>query len=93
MKDLSLYIKENIDIDNIIYKVDSWFQSDENGLSAFNSFCSKCREQHRVDDNELETFYNSFNRSKEFVDYINDNIDDGEVDYKDAFCNIVKSFL
>lgn len=93
MKDLSYYIKESIDIDNMRYKVDSWFQSDSNGLSNFDSFCSKCREQHRVDNDELETFYNSFNRSKEFVDYINDNIEGDEVDYKDAFCNIVKSFL
>lgn len=93
MKDLSKYIKESVDVENIKFKVSSWFRNNEIGRADFEDFCKKCTEQHRIDLESLDNYYNSFNNKKEFVDFINDDVNDTEtIDYKDAFMNIIKQY-
>lgn len=96
---LSDFIKNNrqvlegqIDVENLSYKIDSWFQKDTQTKEKWNSFIEKCTSNHKVDDDELDNFYSSFSSSKQFVDYINDNVNynDNEVNYKDQFMNIVR---
>lgn len=95
MKSLSKYILESlddtIDVDNMSIKIRTWFNGNETGLLDFNSFVTSCKEEHKVDTDKLNEFISSFNKEKEFVDFINDDIEGIQTtDYTDAFMNIVR---
>lgn len=96
MKSLSKYILESldstIDIDNINVKVRSWFDGNKTGFNDFTLFVTSCKENHKVDTDKLNEFISSFNKEKEFVDFINDDIEGTQTtDYTDAFTNIIRT--
>lgn len=95
MKSLTKYILESlddtIDVDNMSIKIRTWFNRNKTGLLDFNSFVTSCKEEHKVDTDKLNEFISSFNKEKEFVDFINDDIEGTQTtDYTDAFMNIVR---
>lgn len=79
-----------IDTENLHYKIESWFNAKPIEKQQWDSFCNTCKANHHIDMDELEEYYNNFGSSKAFVDYINDNISNDEVNYKDMFMNIVR---
>lgn len=93
MKSLSNYILEQLDIENINVKVGSWFRSDEASRKKFDDFVINCKANHKIASDELDEYYSTFTNSKEFVDFINDDIDGiNTSDYKDSFINIIRQY-
>lgn len=86
------YITEQLDNNNLSFKIGSWFKNDEDALGQFTSFCASCREKHGIDEDALKAYYDGFTDADGFVDYVNDNIGQEEPDYYDAFRNIVRAF-
>lgn len=86
------YISEQLDNDNLRFKISSWFSGDADACERFNTFCDDCKMKHGVDEDALREYYNSFADADGFVDYVNDNIGQEEADYYDAFKNIVRAF-
>lgn len=85
-------LEGQIDEKNLQFKIDSWFQRDKQSKEKWNNFIEKCTSNHQINNEELDNFYDSFSSSKQFVDYINDNVsyNDNEVNYKDQFINIIR---
>lgn len=84
-------LDDTLDTDNINYKLRSWFRDDTTGYTQFVSFVDSCKKAHRVDIETARIYYSSFNKVKEFVDFINDDIEHTETeDYVDTFINIVR---
>lgn len=85
-------LEGQVDTENIQFKIDSWFSKDEQSREKWNSFIKKCTNNHKIDETELENYYNDFSSSKQFVDYIKDNVGyyDNEINYKDQFIQIVR---
>lgn len=91
MKSLGNYILEHLDVENIKAKVGSWFRSDEAGRKKFDDFVINCRSNHKIDTSELDDYYSAFTNSKEFVDFVNDDINGtNTADYRDSFMNIIR---
>ena len=93
MKDLKEFILESIDINNLNFKIKSWYGLDNSNYLAFTGFCNKCKEDHKINDESFNIFYNKFKDSKNFVDFINDNTDPSmvETDYKNSMYNIIRA--
>lgn len=85
-------LEGQIDEKNLQFKIDSWFQRDKQSKEKWNNFIEKCTSNHQINNEDLNNFYDSFSSSKQFVDYINDNVgyNDNEVNYKDQFLNIIR---
>ena len=91
MKSLSNYILEQLDVENIKVKVGSWFRSDEAGRKKFDDFVINCKTNHKIAPEELDEYYSTFTNCREFVDFVNDDINGtNQTDYRDSFMNIIR---
>jgi hypothetical protein len=65
MKSLTNLIKESLDIDNMYYKINVYFQKDANQLELFNKLKF---------DNDIDNAINNGFDIKTFVDFVYDDI-------------------
>lgn len=81
MKELSSYIQEDLDAENMQWKVDNWKrQCNPEQLTAFNDLCKNSKNAH-----DIQTFKELVDKAnidfKSLVDSVNDNVDGDNVDY------------
>jgi hypothetical protein len=69
MKSLTNLLKESLDIDNIYYKINVYFQKDANQLELFN----KLKIDNDI-DNDIDNAINNGFDIKTFVDFVYDDI-------------------
>lgn len=89
-------LKTYIDSENLRYKIQTWVGTDNKEADELFKFVSVCKEKHCIDKNIFDDYYANFKDSKQFVDFMNDNVDRNEdniPDYKDAFMNIMKGYI
>lgn len=98
MKSITTFLTEAIDTENLRYKIQTWYADDVEGKESFNNYINKCKEEHRVNPESFSSYYDEFeslNKTgvKAFVDFVNDNVGDGsmEYDYRDSFFNIIRA--
>ena len=92
MKTLSSYIQEELDADNLQWKVDNWKrQCNPEQLSAFNSFCKASK--HVNDPNAFKELINKYDVDfKSLVDTCEDNIDgDDNINYIYSMQKIIQN--
>lgn len=92
MKDLSVYIKEELD-NNILWMLDQWFYNNDIEKQEFIDIINKYR--NNIDD--IESYVNATsslkNHLQDFVNFINDDISQIIEDYLYAFTNIIKQVI
>ena len=103
MKTLKDYITEHIneDIDdNIFWKIDTYFQGNENELKSFNGLMDICRANKGFNTTTIDAYISGneilAKHKKKFVDFIEDNVQqDTSItkDYSASLCNIAKTVI
>lgn len=92
-------INEEID-DNIFWKIDTYFQNNENELKSFNGLVDICRANKGFNDATIDAYITGndllLKNKKKFVDFIEDNVQpDSSINknYTSAFTNIIKTVI
>ena len=90
-------ILESLDLDNLEYKVEKWFERHPEQKTQWDAIISQARERKGLLSKEAFTeYYSSFDCVKQFVDFMTDNVfngieDNNNVnDYQDVFNQIIK---
>lgn len=96
---LSKSINEEID-DNIFWKIDTYFQNNEDELKSFNGLVDVCRANKGFNTSTIDAYLSGnellSKNQKKFVDFIEDTIHpDTSItkDYNAAFTNIIKTVI
>lgn len=81
MKTLASYIKEDLDAENMQWKVDNWKkQCNPEQLTAFNDLCKNSKNAY-----DIKAFKELVDKTnidfKSLVDSVEDNVDGDNVDY------------
>lgn len=99
MKSLKDFIiQEELD-DNIFWKIDTFYQNKPDELKSFNGMIDVCRANKGFNSSTIDAYIsgnsNLVSKQKQFVDFIEDNIhnDDINKDYSAAMYNIVKTIV
>lgn len=98
MKKLVDYIKENLDIDNFLFKFDVWFEKDKENLDKIVLFIKDCYDRKIVQKDDVEKFLeeNPSFKMKKFVDFFDEEVKRDEsinVDYLYLFTKIIETFI
>ena len=98
MKSISEYIKENLDIDNFLYKFDVWFKTDKDNLDKVILLIKDCYDRKIVQKEDVELFLenNPKFKVKKFVDFFDEDVKRDEsinVDYVYLFTKILETFI
>lgn len=98
MKRLVDYIKENLDVDNFLYKFDVWFEKDKENLDKMILLIKDCYDRKIVQKDDIEKFLeeNPSFKMKKFVDFFDEEVKRDEsinVDYLYLFTKIIEMFI
>lgn len=98
MKRLVDYIKENLDVDNFLYKFDVWFEKDKENLDKMILLIKDCYDRKIVQKDDVEKFLeeNPSFKMKKFVDFFDEEVKRDEsinVDYLYLFTKIIEMFI
>lgn len=98
MKKLVDYIKENLDVENFLYKFDIWFDKDKENLDKMILFIKDCYDRKIVQKDDVEKFLeeNPSFKMKKFVDFFDEEVKRDEsinVDYLYLFTKIIETFI
>ena len=75
MKSLTAYIKEGLDEDNLIWKIETWFKKKPNEYKEFADIVNKCVADRVVSKENLENYLKNTNiKLKPFIDFLDDDI-------------------
>ena len=90
-------VLESLDLDNLEYKVERWFDGHPEQKAQWDTIINQARERKGLLSKEaFDEYYSSFECVKQFVDFMTDNVfqgidGQGSVnDYKDIFNQIIK---
>lgn len=85
MKAISNYIQESLDIDNIFWKIESWFKIHPNEYDDFINMLVYAQQHIPVSIDDIQTYVKSSNINyKEFISFIYDdftNFTDNDAEY------------
>lgn len=86
-------IVEALDVDNLMYKVDNWFNKNTDEKTTFSDMIEKFKNAPSIDRTVVSDYAKSF-KLKQFVDYMTDNISGTEVsDYMYVFNKIIDTLV
>ena len=87
---------ESLDLDNLEYKVERWFDGHPEQKAQWDTIINQARERKGLLSKEaFDEYYSSFECVKQFVDFMTDNVfqvsgQDSVSDYRDIFNQIIK---
>ena len=85
MKALNVYIKETLDEDNLMWKIEMWFKKKPSEYKSFTDLVNKCKESGVTEEILQEWLDKSKLKLKQFIDFLDDDI------YKDD--SVTKDYL
>ena len=75
MRTLQEYIKEELDEDNLIWKIETWFRKKPSEYKQFTDIVNKCIADRVVSKDNLENYLKNTNiKLKPFIDFLDDDI-------------------
>ena len=75
MRTLQEYIKEELDEDNLIWKIETWFRKKPSEYKQFTHIVDKCIADRVVSKENLEAYLKDTNiKLKPFIDFLDDDI-------------------
>ena len=89
-------ILESLDLDNLEYKIERWFEGHPDQRAQWDTIINQARDRKGLLSKEaFDEYYSSFECVKQFVDFMTDNVfqvpgQDSINDYKDIFNQIIK---
>lgn len=86
---------ESLDVDNLIYKIDTWFANNVDEKTSFDNMIQQFKKDNVVNKNVVNDYINNSKiKVKNFVDYLSDNIYDNEInDYMYVFGKIIDTLV
>jgi hypothetical protein len=94
MKKIIEYIKENIDTDNLVWKIEVYFKKHKDQYNQFVKLTKKFEEQHGLTNEEINEFLEKSKLNlKKFIDFISEDIDTENIDYIYTFKKVIQNLL
>ena len=96
MKDITIYIKEELESENLLWLLDKWFERDEVSEKEFMDIIWQCEADHTV--NNAEKYLNQTvklkQHLKEFINFVSDEvIIKADKDYVYQFKELLKILI
>ena len=93
-------INEDIDNENMFWKIDTYFQNNNAELKSFNGLVDVCRTNKGFNTSTIDAYVSGNEilqkNTKKFVDFIDDTIQQDTTinkDYTSSLCNIIKTII
>jgi hypothetical protein len=96
MTNLKTYvICEELDVDNLLYKIDKWFDRRDNEKATFSELIQQFKKENVVSQSAIDSFIDTNKiQLKQFVDYMSDNINNTQtLDYAYVFRKIIDTLV
>ena len=97
MKDIRTYIKENLDEENLIWKIETYFKRKPEQYKAFTNIVKKCKQDVTVTKEKVEEYFKDTNiKIKPFVDFLDEEINvenDINKDYYYCLKKVIETIL
>ena len=92
MLSLKEYISEAIDVDNLIWKIETYFKTKPKQKDEFMKLVKKQNENHIITDEDIDNFIEKSGVDmKKLVDFLSEEIDDEIKDYKYLLKKIIEN--
>ena len=96
MKTLNIYLKEELESDNILWLLDKWFERDSTAENEFMNIIWKCQDDHTINNAEkyLNQTLNLKDQLQPFINFISDEVNiKSDKDYIYAFKELLKILI
>ena len=97
MKDIRTYIKENLDEENLIWKIETYFKRKPEQYKAFTKIVQKCKQDMVVTKENVEAYFKDTDiKIKPFVHFLDEEINtenDINKDYYYCLSKIIKCII
>lgn len=94
MISLKEYITENIDTDNLVWKIEVYFKKHKDQYAKFVNLVKKFEEKHGLSDEEINDFLNKSNLNlKKFIDFISEDVETETIDYMYTLRKVIQNLL
>lgn len=95
MKTLKEYIKESIDVENLAWKINKYFDKKESQYKQFMNLVDKFKTNHGITDEDIQEFLDKSKIDlKKFIDFICEDIDiEEQRDYMYLFRKMIQNIL
>lgn len=94
MINLKDYILENIDTDNLVWKIEVYFKKHKDQYTKFVNLTKKFEEQHGLSDEEINDFLDkSHINLKKFIDFISEDVETENIDYMYTLRKVIQNLL
>lgn len=90
MKRLNEFIREELEIDLLQYKINVWLRQHPDESSLWDNACQSWQTTRQIDDDAVQQFANGTD-VRAFVDFMNDSINDTDVHADDI--SIIKKII
>lgn len=83
MRNITTYLKESIDIDNLAWKLEIYFKNKPMQKKEFMKLVEKQNNNYVVTDEDIDNFIKSTNVDlKKLIDFLSEEIDNDPKDYR-----------
>lgn len=96
MKAINVYLKEELESDNILWLLDKWFERDSTAEKEFMNIVWKCQDDHTPNNAEkyLNQTLNLKDQLQPFINFISDEVNiKSDKDYIYAFKELLKILI
>jgi uncharacterized protein YjgD (DUF1641 family) len=94
MISLKDYILENIDPDNLVWKIEVYFKNHKDQYTKFVNLTKKFEENHGLTDDEINDFLDKSKLNlKKFIDFISEDVTTETIDYMYTLRKVIQNLL
>ena len=91
---LKRYILENIDSDNLLWKIETYFKNKKEQYNYFVELTKKFETQHNISDDDINDFIEKSSINlKKFIDFISEDIENINIDYMYELRKAIQNIL
>lgn len=91
---LKRYILENIDSDNLLWKIETYFKNKKEQYNYFVELTKKFEEQHNISDDDINDFIEKSSINlKKFIDFISEDVENINIDYMYELRKVIQNIL
>lgn len=88
------YILENIDVDNLTWKIEVYFKRHKDQYTKFVNLVKKFEEKHGLSDDEINEFLEKSRLNlKKFIDFISEDVENETIDYMYTLRKVIQNLL
>ena len=94
MISLKEYILENIDTENLVWKIETYFKKKPDQYKQFVNLVKKYQENYNLSDEDITSFLEKSKVDlKKFIDFISEDVTNENIDYMYTFKKVIQNIF